>query len=104
MEENYNIKEINREENNKGIFTSFKLNRYLGNIYNYYRSDICLNENNLIFKGKKEDINNYEENFNKINDNNENNSVSLQINYKNRDLNKRKTKKTNRTIKLSSLL
>ena len=48
MEENYNIKEINREENNKGIFTSFKLNRYLGNIYNYYRSDICLNENNLI--------------------------------------------------------
>ena len=104
MEENYNIKEINREENNKGIFTSFKLNRYLGNIYNYYRSDICLNENNLIFKDKKEDINNYEDNFNKMNDNNGNNSVSSIINYKNRDINKRKSKKTNRTIKLSSLL
>ena len=105
IEDINDIKEMNKnyfEENNKGIFTPFKLNRYIGNIYNYYRSDISLNESKLIFRIKKDDFNNYEGNIsNKIDKSNQSYIPSIR-NLKNKDINK--NIKVNRIINLSSLL
>ena len=60
--------EIMSQNNNEireyGFLSPFKGNRYVGNIYNYYKSNNCLNEDKLIF-GKSKSFNNINE---KIND------------------------------------
>ena len=91
-----------------GFLSPFKGNRYIGNIYNYYKSNNCLNEDKLIFPQNKNNNNNIiSEKINKINEeeyssspnNNKKNDISGEINPK-------KIKKNEKSgmIHLNSLL
>ena len=81
-----------------GFISPFKFNRYIGDLYNYYRSNSYLNENNLIFNNKIND-NNIKEKMNNRKDNRSKDNDSLKSNNKNKEKNKRK-----KIIKLNYLL
>ena len=81
-----------------GFISPFKFNRYIGDLYNYYRSNSYLNENNLIFNNKIND-NNIKEKLNNRKDNRSKDNDSLKSNNKNKEKNKRK-----KIIKLNYLL
>ena len=100
---NYNI----NKDYGYGFSSPFKGNRYIGNLYDYYKSNNCLNEEYLIFG--KDSHNNYI--YEKINQNNQdvlplnhNNKINfLKINEKK---GKEKIKKNEKSgmIHLKSLL
>ena len=106
-------KEINNnsensfEDRNKefGFGSHFKLHRYIGNLYNYYKLNNPLDKNHLIINENRSnnynynDINNEEINLLKF-DNNDNNAGIINTkNFKKIRVNQR-----NKIIKLSSLL
>ena len=94
-----------------GFLSPYKGNRYIGNFYDYYKSNNCLNEKNLIFSQNKNYNNNiiYEK-INKINDEDElsqfNNNKLSSENSENGDINAKIIKKNGKSgmIHLSSLL
>ena len=92
-----NIFDRNNRFREYGFITPFKFNRYIGDLYNYYRSNSYLNENNLIFNNKIND-NNIEKTNNKKIDGKKYND-SLKSNNNNKEINKRK-----KIIKLNYLL
>ena len=99
---NYNI------DKEYGLYSPFKGNRYIGNIYDYYKSNNCLSEEYLIF-GKNEQDKNYI--YEKVNQNNKKdiflNNISKSNNSKINGKNDRlKVKKIDKSglIHLSSLL
>ena len=102
----------NYKDKEYGFASSFKLNRYIGNLYNYYRSNHTLNDNNLIFhersKKNKISIHNYDERINNIS-NEEKNIFSAIRNKNNKRIifnNKNNVSINNNSkiVKLNSLL
>ena len=93
-----NIFDKNNRIKEYGFITPFKFNRYIGDLYNYYRSNSYLNENNLIFNNKFNN-NNINEKIENKKDNGKKDNDSLKINYNNKEKNKR-----NKIIKLNYLL
>ena len=94
-----------------GFLSPYKGNRYIGNFYDYYKSNNCLNEKNLIFsRGKNYNNNIIYEKINKINDEDElsqfNNNKLSSENSENGDINAKIIKKNGKSgmIHLSSLL
>ena len=93
-----NIFDRNNRFKEYGFITPFKFNRYIGDLYNYYRSNSYLNENNLIFNNKINDIN-INKKMNNRKDNRSKDNDSLKSDYKNKEKIKRK-----KIIKLNHLL
>ena len=92
------------------FISPFKLRRYIGSLYNYYRSNITLNENNLIFDKNINERNKKNKNevitFN-LNNEEKNNISTIKNFMNNRIINNNGNKSTlnNKSIiKLSSLL
>ena len=102
-------KEINNNSENSfedrdkelGFSSRFKLHRYSGNLYNYYKLNNPLNKNHLIFNenGSNNNMNNEETNLFKFDNNNNNAPI---INTKN--IKKIRVNQRSKIIKLSSLL
>ena len=82
-----------------GFISPFKFNRYVGNIYNYYRSNHSLNENYLIFNDKiNEDVNKSDNEKMielKIKNQNSYNLKPYTYRNNNKDINRRKIIKLN---------
>ena len=116
LKEIKSVKKVNKEISNNsensvddrnkevGIGSPFKLNRYSGNLYNYYKLNNSLNKNHLIFsENKNNNFNIYmnnEENYLLKLDNNDNN---VQVNNS-KNFRKIRVNQRSKTIKLSSLL
>ena len=102
---NYNI----NKDYGYGFTSPFKGNRYIGNIYDYYKSNNCLNEEYLIFGKSSQNNNNI---YEKINHNNQEEFLPLNHNNKsnifkiNGNVERGKIKKNEKTgmIHLKSLL
>ena len=115
IEENngdYKYNKINNEDadfkrREFGFISPFKLNRYIGNIYNYYRSNNYLNESKLIFNELGNINNSNNDNKEKINNlkNEEKNSFPVKKIFISKDNEKNNiiSKKKN-VIKLNYLL
>lgn len=92
-----------------GFNSPFKGNRYIGNIYDYYKSNNCLNEKYLIFSPRQND-NFISEKINQIANEENNSSTIFSINKKNNKRNDKikgaKIKKNEKSgmIHLNSLL
>ena len=103
---NNNSENSFNEDRNKeiGFDTHFKLHRYKGNLYNYYKLNNSLNKKHLIFDENENGNNNNNMNIEEINllkyDNNDHNARI--INTKN--IKKIRVNQRNKIIKLSSLL
>ena len=129
INENKNKVNDNKEENNKnnyrnkqyGFTSPFKLNRYIGNMYDYYKSKSSnsINDNNILILNEEKNNNNsnhinLDEKMNNININyNEGNNIFSSIinnNDNNQGINNNERKKKirinkkTRTLKLNSLL
>ena len=95
-----NLKREYKEDNKKreyGFISPFKLNRYIGNLYDYYRSNYSMNENKLIFNNNNVIIDKNDAMSDEIRSHrnkNENNSIKRNI----------ENIKKNKIIKLNSLL
>lgn len=98
----------NKGINEYGYISPFKGNRYIGNIYNYYKSNNCLKEDYLIFAPNKNKNNNniYEKIYNDEQNSFNNKSKNKKYLKRNNDINWAKIKKNKKfgMIHLSSLL